>query len=289
MTISKLLELMIKVEEKQIDIWDVDELKDYTDEEIDLIISSKNKREVKLLLNNKEFRNQSKEVQKEIIEIIGNTNVNNNILYYVVNVATNKNTINSGYLKEIIDILIKIENEDKISLVSNIVKDQIAIKHKDILIMIQMIIDSSLDKNILKYAEMLIKNQFVYRTGNILEKLKSILTVKTEEEADKIYWKYMTEGLTISLLESLDKERIDEINFWDLLKEDPETAVKLFIYGSFSEEILNEEPPTMFTKKEYDKLNNKYILEDITQLKEIQNIELPSNIKIKKRKKSNKR
>ena len=33
---------------------------------------------------------------------------------------------------------------------------------------------------------MLIKNEFAYRPGNMLEKVQSILNVKTEQEAEKI-------------------------------------------------------------------------------------------------------
>ena len=90
-------------------------------------------KKVKTLLKNTDFRSLPQEIQKEILKIIGNFNGNSSAIYYAVNIATNKNTINSGYLKEIIEIIIKLESEDKIILVSNIVTNTIALQHKDIL------------------------------------------------------------------------------------------------------------------------------------------------------------
>lgn len=289
MTIYKLLQLLRKAENKQIDMWEIEQLKYYTDEETELILSSNNKREVKTLLKNTDFRSLPKEIQKEILEIIGNFNGNSSAIYYAVNIATNKNTINSGYLKDIIEIIIKLESEDKIILVSNIVTNEIALQHKDILKMIQMIIDSPLDKNILKYAEMLIKNEFAHRTGNMLEKVQSILNVKTEQEAEKIFTKQMTEGFTISLLEILDKNIIDEIDFWTLLKEDYAMAIKLLYLEYLPKETLIKGLPEVFTEEKYDELINKYFLENIPVSNGIKNVELPSNIKVRRKQESNKR
>lgn len=289
MTIYKLLQLLRKAENKQIDMWEIEQLKYYTDEETELILSSNNKREVKTLLKNTDFRSLPQEIQKEILKIIGNFNGNRSAIYYAVNIATNKNTINSGYLKEIIEIIIKLESEDKIILVSNIVTNTIALQHKDILKMLQMIVDSPLDKNILKYAEILIKNEFAHRTGNMLEKVQSILNVKTEQEAEKIFTKQMTEGFTISLLEILDKNIIDEIDFWTLLKEDYAMAIKLLYLEYLPKETLIKGLPEVFTEEKYDELINKYFLENIPVSNGIKNVELPSNIKVRRKQESNKR
>lgn len=289
MTIYKLLQLLRKAENKQIDMWEIEQLKYYTDEETELILSSNNKREVKTLLKNTDFRSLPQEIQKEILKIIGNFNGNSSAIYYAVNIATNKNTINSGYLKEIIEIITKLESEDKIILVSNIVTNTIALQHKDILKMIQMIIDSPLDKNILKYAEMLIKNEFAYRTGNMLEKVQAILNVKTEQEAEKIFTKQMTEGLTISLLEILDKNIIDEIDFWTLLKEDYGMALILLYLEYIPKETLIKDLPEVFTEEKYNELINKYFLENIPVSNGVKNVELPSNLKVRRKQESNKR
>lgn len=289
MTIYKLLQLLRKAENKQIDMWEIEQLKYYTDEEAELILSSNNKREVKTLLKNTDFRSLPQEIQKEILKTIGNFNGNSSAIYYAVNIATNKNTINSGYLKEIIEIIIKLESEDKIILVSNIVTNPIALQHKDVLKMIQMIIDSPLDKNILKFAEMLIKNEFAYRTGDMVEKVQSILNVKTEQEAEKIFTKQMTEGLTISLLEILDKNIIDEIDFWTLLKEDYGMALILLYLEYIPKETLIKDLPEVFTEEKYNELINKYFLENIPVSKELKNVELPSNIKVRRKQESNKR
>ena len=144
MTIYKLLQLLRKAENKQIDMWEIEQLKYYTDEEAELILSLNNKREVKTLLKNTDFRSLPQEIQKEILKIIGNFNGNSSAIYYAVNIATNKNTINSGYLKEIIEIIIKLESEDKIILVSNIVTNTIALQHKDILKMLSAMEENQL-------------------------------------------------------------------------------------------------------------------------------------------------
>ena len=254
MTIHKLLELLRKAENNEFDIWRIKALKDFSDEEIELILSSKNKREVRILLENTDFRSLPKELQKEIIEII-----------------------------------VKLENEDIINRVSSIVEDSIATKQKDILKIIQMIIDSPLNKNILIYAELLIKNEFAYRAGNVLEKVKSILNTQNEQEAEKIYTEQVTKGLTISLLESLDEKIIDEVDFWDLLKADYEMALILLYLEYIPKETLIKELPEVFTEEEYNELINKYFLENIPVSKGFKNIELPSNIKVRRKQESNKR
>jgi len=289
MTIYKLLQLLRKAENKQIDMWEIEQLKYYTDEEAELILSLNNKREVKTLLKNTDFRSLPQEIQKEILKIIGNFNGNSSAIYYAVNIATNKNTINSGYLKEIIEIIIKLESEDKIILVSNIATNTIALQHKDVLKMLQMIVDSPLDKKILKYAEMLIKNEFAYRTGDMVEKVQAILNVKTEQEAEKIFTKQMTEGLTISLLEILDKNIIDEIDFWTLLKEDYGMALILLYLEYIPKETLIKDLPEVFTEEKYNELINKYFLENIPVSNGVKNVELPSNLKVRRKQESNKR
>ena len=289
MTIHKLLELLRKAENNEFDIWRIKALKDFSDEEIELILSSKNKREVRILLENTDFRSLPKELQKEIIEIIGNSNLNGSVLYYATRIATNKNAINSGYIKEIIEIIVKLENEDIINRVSSIVEDSIATKQKDILKIIQIIIDRPLNKNILIYAELLIKNEFAYRAGNVLEKVKSILNTQNEQEAEKIYTEQVTKGLTISLLESLDEKIIDEVDFWDLIEEGYEMALILLYLEYIPKETLIKELPEVFTEEEYNELINKYFLENIPVSKGFKNIELPSNIKVRRKQESNKR
>ena len=283
MTIDKLMELLHKADNKQLNILRIKELKDYTDEEIDIILSTNNKRAVITLIKNTDFRSQPKELQKEIIEIIGNSNGNSTALYYAVDVATDKTAINSGCIKEIIEILVKIENNDKISMISSIVTNRIATKHKDMLKMIQMIIDSPLNTEILTYAEMMIKNEFVYRTGNILEKVKSILNVQTEQDAQRIFSKQLEEGLKISLLQALEEKIIDEVDFWALLTENYEMALKLLLLESFPKHVLVEPTNPAFTEQEYNELINKYFLENITITEKLKNQELPSNIKVRRK------
>lgn len=289
MTIYKLLELLRKVENNELDIWSINKLKDFSDEEIKFILSSKNKREVRTLLKNTDFRSLPKEIQKEIIEIIGNSNLNSDVLYYATRIATNKNAINSGYIKEIIEIIVKLENEDIMKRVSSIVEDSIAAKQKELLKMIQMIIDSPLNKNILIYAEMLMKNEFAYRIGNVLENVQLILNTQNEQEAEKIYTEQVTKGLTINLLESLDEKIIDEVDFWDLLKADYGMALILLYLEYIPKETLIKELPEVFTEEKYDELINKYFLENIPASNGLKNVELQSNIKVRRKQESNKR
>ena len=287
MTIYKLMDILKKVNHTDMNIARLRELKDFTDEEIDFIFSATNKREVIQLLKNTDFRNQPKETQKKLIELIGNSTKDNIILFYAIDVATDKTAINSGHIIEIIEIIFQLTNTDKIRMISAIATNQIATRNEDMLKVIKMIAESNLNEDILTYAEMLIKNEYAYRAGNLLESITAILNAKNENEARSIWSNKINEGLDTNLLDALDKKQIDSINFWDLLIEDYQTAINLLMLAKFPKSLIFREI-NVENREEYENLMNKYYLENIkmtsseTVAKSI-NEELSPSIKVRRK------
>lgn len=287
MTIYKLMDILKKVNHTDMNIARLRELKDFTDEEIDFILSATNKREVIQLLKNTDFRNQPKETQKKLIELIGNSTKDNIILFYAIDVATDKTAINSGHIIEIIEIIFQLTNTDKIRMISAIATNQIATRNEDMLKVIKMIAESNLNEEILTYAEMLIKNEYAYRAGNLLESITAILNAKNENEARSIWSNKINEGLDTNLLDALDKKQIDSINFWDLLIEDYQTAINLLMLAKFPKSLIFREI-NVENREEYENLMNKYYLENIkmtsseTVAKSI-NEELSPSIKVRRK------
>lgn len=279
MTEIKLIQLISKVEKKEIEIYDVIKLKDFTDEEIDLILQTKHKKEIMELMNNTDFRSQPLEIQQKIIEIIDNYESTTDSLYYATKIAKDKNVINSGYIEEIIEIIIQLKEFEKIYIIERIIKNPIAITNKDIMKIIKMIANSSKNENILRIAESIIESEYIY--CNLLEKVELILNCQTEEEARALYNEELEKSLLINSLNALDEEKIDEINFWQLLKEDYSVASKLLIYSTFEKSFI--EKINGFEIKEYEELMSKYTLENIEELINDLEKKLPSNIKIKRK------
>ena len=162
MTEIKLMQLLSKVEKNEIEIYDVIKLKDLTDEEIDLILQTKHKKEIIELIKNTDFRNQPIEMQKKIIEIIDNSDSTEDSLYYATKIAIDKSIINSGYIEDIIEIIIKLKDLEKIYIITRIVENPIAITNKDIIKIIKMIANSSQSRNILSLVEYIVTEKYLY-------------------------------------------------------------------------------------------------------------------------------
>lgn len=300
MTYLKLLELCKKISENKINGYQISQLKYFTDEEIDLILNSKHQREVQNLIENKYFRSQPIEIQKSIIEIIDTYESNEDSIFFAIQAATNKNAINCSYIIEILKIIIQLKEKEKMHQILNIAQSYVACSNKDVLEIIKMIAESQKTKSILEYAVFSAKNEFIYKTGRTLEIVKSILNTDDEKQAEQIFMSELKEGLQLNLLDSLDNETLDEVDFWNLFFENNELAAKILtlaanpgIIKNVSQEEIESLGLTEFVK-ELTELKNKYILEnsqdnslyDSNSNPEISSFtEIPAHIRIRKKSK----
>lgn len=300
MTYLKLLELCKKISENKINGYQISQLKYFTDEEIDLILNSKHQREVQNLIENKYFRSQPIEIQKSIIEIIDTYESNEDSLFFAIQAATNKNAINCSYIIEIVKIIIQLKEKEKMHQILGIAQNYVACSNKDVLEIIKMIAESQKTKEILEYAVFSVKNEFIYKTGRTLEIVKSILNTDDKKQAEQIFMSELEEGLQLNLLDRLDNETLDEVDFWNLFFENNELAAKILtlaanpgIIKNVSQEEIESLGLTEFVK-ELTELKNKYILEnsqdnslyDSNSNPEISSFtEIPAHIRIRKKSK----
>ena len=300
MTYLKLLELCKKISENKINGYQISQLKYFTDEEIDLILNSKHQREVQNLIENKYFRSQPIEIQKSIIEIIDTYESNEDSIFFAIQAATNKNAINCSYIIEIVKIIIQLKEKEKMHQILGIAQNYVACSNKDVLEIIKMIAESQKTKEILEYAVFSVKNEFIYKTGRTLEIVKSILNTDDEKQAEQIFMSELKEGLQLNLLDSLDNETLDEVDFWNLFFENNELAAKILtlaanpgIIKNVSQEEIESLGLTEFVK-ELTELKNKYILEnsqdnslyDSNSNPKISSFtEIPAHIRIRKKSK----
>jgi len=289
MTEIKLMQLLSKVEKNEIEIYDVIKLKDFTDEEIDLILQTKHKKEIMKLIINTDFRNQPLETQKKIIDIIDNSNSTEDSLYYATEIAINKSIINSGYIEEIIETMINLRDLDKIYRIGRIVKNPIAITNKDLMKIIKLIANSTQSENILSFVEYIVTDNITNMYCDVLEKVELILNCQTEEEAREIFNDELEKSLKKNILNLLDDGKIDEINFWQLLEDDYEIASKLLVYSTIPKSLL--EKIDGLEIGDYEELIDKYYLENIdglTERKKMLKEQLSPNIKVRRKTKDKK-
>ena len=93
----------------------------------------------------------------------------------------------------------------------------------------------------------------------------------------------------MNALDVLDDEKIDEINFWQLLEEDYEIASKLLVYSTIKKSILEKLDGVEIS--DYEELMDKYYLENIDGLTERTKMlkeQLSPNIKVRRKKKDKK-
>lgn len=263
MTSTKLIELLVKLENNKITKEEIIGLKEFTDEEIDLILNVKHKREIEELIRNKDFRSQPIEIQKQIIEIIDTYETTNDSLYYATKIAMDKNAINSDCIIELVKMAIQLKDEDKVFLVYTIACKHTAILNKDIVKIIKMIIESEKTKDIVLYAKMTVMNKYIFRTGRTTEIVKSILNTDDEQEAMTIFNDEFKKALTISLLDALNNGIVDEISLWDLLNENTDVALKLIALAMYPKEDVEQvmKQTQFMTELEYKELSSKYKIE----------------------------
>ena len=291
MTSTKLLELLVKLEHNKITKEEIIGLKEFTDEEIDLILNVKHKREIEELIRNKNFRSQPIEIQKQIIEIIDTYESTNDSLYYATKIAMEKNAINSDCIIELVKMAIQLKDEDKVFLVYTIACNHTAILNKDIVKIIKMIIESEKTKDIVLYAKMTAMNKYIFRTGRTTEIVKSILNTDDEQEAMTIFNDEFKKSLTISLLDALNNGIVDEISLWDLLNENTDIALKLIALAMYPKEDVEQvmKQTQFMTELEYKELSSKYKIEiqenecDDTPLDLFQKKEISPYLKVRKK------
>lgn len=263
MTSIKLLELLVKLEHNKITKEEIIGLKEFTDEEVDLILNVKHKREITKLIKNKDFRIQPIEIQKQIIEIIDTYESTNNSLYYATEIAIEKNAINSGHIIELVKMAIQLKDEDKLLIVYTIACNHIAVLNKDILKIIKMIIESEKTKDIVSLAKMTVMNKYMFRTGRVTEIVKSILNADNEQEAMTLFNEEFKKAITINLLDALNNGTVNEISLWDLLDENTNIALKLIALAMYPKEDVEQvmKQTQFMTELEYKELSSKYKIE----------------------------
>ena len=235
MTKRKLIELLTKLQKREITSEEIVQLKELTDEEIDIALDINNKNEMIDLLKNENFRKILKEEKEKIIEILKRLKKGSVYLPFIIKASTNKNIIESGNLLEIIKLIIRtkgIYQRDQIILIAS---NDNTISSGKALEICKLI--SRTDKELLKIASLAATDTHIIRSGNVLEVVKEIIDTQSQGRALKIYYRYMNEYKELSLLESLSNEHIEKIDFWSMLTEDPETAINLIIQINSSNEI----------------------------------------------------
>ena len=291
MTSTKLLELLVKLERNKITKEEIIGLKEFSDEEVDLILNVKHKREITKLIKNKDFRSQPIEIQKQIIEIIDTYESTNTSLYYATEIAMEKNAINSDHIIELVKMAIQLKDEDKVFLVYTIACNHMAILNKDIIKIIKMIIESEKTKDIVSYAKMTVMNKYIHRTGRTTEIVKSLLNTDDEHEAMTLFNDKFKKALTISLLDALNNGTVNEISLWDLLNENTDIALKLIALAMYPKEDVEQvmKQTQFMTELEYKELSSKYKIEsqenecDDTPLDLFQKKEISPYLKVRKK------
>lgn len=239
MTKSKLLELYFKYQNKEITLEEIEELKFFTNEQIDIILNSKNKNDIMTLFKNENFKSLSKELQLEIIDIVNNLDPLSGYTAHIIKVATNKEAISNNNLLEIIKIIsqsIDIYHLDKAALVA-INPNAIASGH--VLELVKILSNNGNDLDIINIAFKAAIDPFIIRSGQVLQVVKTIINSKNKQDAITAYYKYLNQFKGLTLLSALSNGTIKEVDFWNFFREDSEKAINLIIQRSQEDEITS--------------------------------------------------
>lgn len=245
MTKGKLIELLKKYQRREITSDDIVSLKGLTDEEIDIVLKTNNKTEIINLLTNEIFKTLPEAIKKEIIEILITLKEGSIHTNFIIKAATNKNIIESGNLLEIIRLIVKQKNLFIINYILTIASNQNTIISDKVLEICKLISKYGNKPEQLKIATFAATDVYITRSGNVLKVVESILSAPDKESALNKYYGYVNRYKKLTAISALSKEYIKEIDFWNLLSEDPETAINLIVQIDSNEEIGLEEKITM--------------------------------------------
>lgn len=280
MTKEMLLKLNKYLREGIISIQDITTwLKELSDEEIEIILNCNNQIEIKKLIQNENFKKLSKETKKAIIIIIDkpyNDSKSYAINNVAVEVATNEIVINSGNVVELTTAIRNSVGYNQ-AISASLIACNPYIKNNHILKLVTMISQCKKQKNEQEFMNLITTsatNNFIIRSENIVKIISSLIEAKDIYEATMIYNEVIKKLSQITLLSSLHKGNIEEINFWDLFADEPKKAL----------EILEQITSTNSKNSPYEAINLESLNEQVRPKLTLNNPEIKPNMKIRLKK-----
>lgn len=226
MTKEKLLMLYNKLQNGEITARKISALRNFTDEDIDIILSSKDEIVAKRLLSSHLFKKLPKGTQQEIIEIIDNCKNYDN-KWEAIEVATNKISIESGHIVELVKIIIE-ANKWSLKKASAIARNYNSVTSGHIVELTSIVAQcKELDSDHFVYIGVAAEDEIITRSGKVVDVVKKIIAAENKKEAHNIWHRVYREIFSthIGLLDALSKGNLTEVNFWDLFNEDSDRAM----------------------------------------------------------------
>ena len=218
MTKKKLMELYNKLWKSEITKNLIIKLKDLTDEEIDIVLISKETKYIIDLFNDNNFKELPKEFQQEIINALNSCENIYEKAPHIVRLATNKNAISSGFLLELIQIIKDIQGINQTYKASLVACNFTALSTGKIIDIIKLI--GTCEEEKLEIAYHAATNIHIAKSGKILETLKSIINAPSKSEALSIYYQIVNLSKEISVEEAMSTGAINLYDFWQIYPED---------------------------------------------------------------------
>lgn len=253
-------EMLLKLCSQQYGKISVDDIlnlyKDLSDDEIEIILGSNNKVEIRTLITNENFKRLSQQIQKKLITIIDD-GAHKGLTDFTVNnmavgVATNENAINSGCVVDLTRIVRNSRGYIQAQAAAYISCSSYAIATDSVIEL--ALIASQFSSEINEKEHLLVisqaaTNSYITRSGRVVEIVKSIADAKDLSEALKIYNREVQKGKKIRIIDALQQGKITEIGFWDLFAEDYGSAMTILDKSSsinaemFSYEMIDRKTP----------------------------------------------
>ena len=239
MTKRKLLELCNKLFKDEITKDEILKLKDLSDEEIDIVLKSKDKSYTIELLKNSNFRNLSKNTQQELLQIFNSCEDIYGKAIYIIKVATNKNAISSGNVVELVRIISEAQGINQAHNASIVACDYNAISTGQVAELAKIISECRYEEQ-LEIACHAARNIHIAKSGKIVEIVKLIAQANDKRAALRIFYNMVNLSKDISIESSLANGTIDSVDFWQVFSDDSEAALKLLNSFNINDEILPE-------------------------------------------------
>lgn len=237
MTKEKILKLLKKYYKKEIKVEDIIEFKELSDEEIDIVLANNNKQLMIELLKNKNFRILQKEVKEEILLIVRQLREGSIYLPYILKAISNKTIINSNELLEIINFIIRSKGPHQADKIIKIASNENVHSTGNLIELCKSIYRYSKSLEQLNIATIAATDSHIIRSGLVIDIVKEILKAPNQNNALNLYYKYKNNFKEKELLDALSSGIMQEIDFWELLSENPEKAIDVLIQITSSEEI----------------------------------------------------
>ena len=239
MTKRKLLELCSKLRKNEISKEEILKLKDLSDEEIDIVLKSKDKSYTIELISNNNFRELPKDIQQQLINILNSCEDIYGKAIYIIKVATNKNAISSGKVLELVRIISESQTILQAHKASLIACDFIAISTGEIEEITKIISKYRYEEQ-LEIAYQVAKNIHIAKSGRTLEVLKLISNAKDKREALRIFYNIVNLSKDIKIEDALENGTINSCDFWYMLSEDIDESIKLLDSLELADELPSE-------------------------------------------------